>query len=90
MGTSTLIGIIVCMANMLLAGFLVGHSLFRLAASKSDRPSRFVVIEVVEVGRRTRRASAAEPTTDDGANGAEVDDDLDNAGDNADDGGDNA
>lgn len=89
MGTATLIGVIVCMANMLIAGFLLGHALAKLTASKSDRPARFVIVEVVKVGRGARRARPAKPTPECGADGVEVDDNLDNPSDDADDGGDN-
>lgn len=89
MGTATLIGVIVCMANMLLAGFLLGHALAKLTASKSDRPARLVIVEVVKVGRLTRRARPAKPTPECGAEGVEVDDNLDKATDDADDGCDN-
>ena len=86
MGTATLIGVIVCMANMLLAGFLLGHALAKLTASKSDRPARLVIVEVVKVGRGARRARPAKPTPEGGADGVEVDDNLDDTGNDADDG----
>ena len=89
METAILIGVIVCMANTLLAGFLLGHALAKLTASKSDRPARLVIVEVVKVWRRACRARPAKPAPECGAEGVEVDGDLDQPADNADDGGGN-
>ena len=83
---TTIFGVAVAMINMLLAGFLLGHALSKLTASKSDRPFRVVVIEVVKVGRRARALRPAKQAPEGGADGVEVDDDLDDTGNDADDG----